>query len=216
MFAFEVSYLVDVYEKTLFDTIYHEHLAYHSVKPLRAFMAANGMHLFAAERVDSHGGSLRVYAQRSGTGVQARTERLAAIEKREADAGIESLAFYDGFQAKAEKVKDDFVAFLIDAKRRGLKVGAYGAAAKGNTLMNFAGIRPDLIPYVVDRAAAKQGKYMPGSRIPIVGEAHLEADRPDIIVILPWNISGEVKRQLDHARGWGARFVTAVPELTVA
>ena len=126
---------------------------------------------------------------------------------------METEAFYTGFQSRAEKVKDDFAAFLIDAKRKGLKVGAYGAAAKGNTLMNFAGTRPDLIPYVVDKAAAKQGKFMPGSRIPIVAPDHLDADKPDIIVILPWNIREEVMTQLSHARQWGAKFVTAVPEL---
>ena len=129
---------------------------------------------------------------------------------------MESEAFYAGFQARAEKVKDDFTAFLIDAKRKGLKVGAYGAAAKGNTLMNFAGTRSDLIPYIVDKAAAKQGRFMPGSRIPIVAPDHLDADRPDIIVILPWNIRDEVIDQLAHARDWGAKFVTAVPELKIS
>ncbi|PKQ06140.1 MAG: SAM-dependent methyltransferase, partial [Alphaproteobacteria bacterium HGW-Alphaproteobacteria-12] len=214
--TFEFPHLLNLVRQNQFDTIYHEHYSYLSLAAVARIFAANGLSVFDVEDLPTHGGSLRVYAQRSDTGVHARTERLAAIEKREADAGIESFAFYDGFQAKAEKVKDDFVAFLIDAKRKGLRVGAYGAAAKGNTLMNFAGIRPDLIPYVVDRAAAKQGKYMPGSRIPIVGEAHLEADRPDIIVILPWNISEEVVRQLDYARGWGAKFVTAVPEMRVS
>src|SRR5690606_33995601 len=116
-------------------------------------------------------------------------------------------------QSRVEKVKDDVVAFLIAAKAQGKKVGAYGAAAKGNTLLNFAGVRPDLLPYVVDRAASKQGKFMPGSRIPIVDEAHLKADKPDIIWILPWNIADEVRTQLDYAKVWGASFVTAVPEL---
>ena len=213
--TFEFPHLLNLVRQNQFDTIYHEHYSYLSLAAVTRIFAANGLAVFDVEELPTHGGSLRVYAQRSDAGVHARTERLSTLEKLEADAGIESLAFYEGFQARAEKVKDDFVAFLIDAKRRGLKVGAYGAAAKGNTLMNFAGIRPDLIPYVVDRAAAKQGKYMPGSRIPIVAEAHLEADRPDIVVILPWNISGEVMRQLDHARSWGAKFVTAVPELRV-
>lgn len=213
--TFEFPHLLNLVRQNQFDTIYHEHYSYLSLAAVARIFAINGLSVFDVEELPTHGGSLRVYAQRSDTGKQASTDRLAKMEKVEAEAGVESLAFYEGFQAKAEKVKDDFVAFLIDAKRKGLKVGAYGAAAKGNTLMNFAGIRPDLIPYVVDRAAAKQGKYMPGSRIPIVDEAHLEADRPDLIVILPWNIREEVMRQLDHARGWGARFVTAVPELDV-
>ena len=213
--TFEFPHLLNLVRQNQFDTIYHEHYSYLSLAAVARIFAVNGLSVFDVEELPTHGGSLRVYAQRSDTGKRAPTDRLAKMEKVEAEAGVESLAFYEGFQAKAEKVKDDFVAFLIDAKRKGLKVGAYGAAAKGNTLMNFAGIRPDLIPYVVDRAAAKQGKYMPGSRIPIVDEAHLEADRPDLIVILPWNIREEVMRQLDHARGWGARFVTAVPELDV-
>lgn len=213
--TFEFPHLLNLVRQNQFDTIYHEHYSYLSLAAVTRIFAANGLSVFDVEELPTHGGSLRVFAQRSDTGKRERTDRLAKMEKTEAEAGIESSAFYEGFQAKAEKVKDDFVAFLIDAKRKGLKVGAYGAAAKGNTLMNFAGIRPDLIPYVVDRAAAKQGKYMPGSRIPIVDEAHLEANRPDLIVILPWNIRDEVMRQLDHARGWGAKFVTAVPKLRV-
>lgn len=214
--TFEFPHLLNLVLQNQFDTIYHEHYSYLSLATVTRIFSENGLTVFDVEQLPTHGGSLRVYAQRSDTGKHAGSDRLAALEKVEAEAGIESLAFYEGFQAKAEKVKDDFVAFLIDAKHKGLTVGAYGAAAKGNTLMNFAGIRPDLVPYVVDRAAAKQGKYMPGSRIPIVDEAHLEADRPDLIVILPWNIRDEVIRQLDHARGWGARFVTAVPELAVS
>ncbi len=213
--TFEFPHLLNLVRQNQFDTIYHEHYSYLSLAAVARIFAVNGLSVFDVEELPTHGGSLRVFAQRSDTGKRERTDRLAKMEKIEAEAGIESSAFYEGFQAKAEKVKDDFVAFLIDAKRKGLTVGAYGAAAKGNTLMNFAGIRPDLIPYVVDRAAAKLGKYMPGSRIPIVDEAHLEANRPDLIVILPWNIRDEVMRQLDHARSWGARFVTAVPELRV-
>jgi ABC-type Fe3+-hydroxamate transport system substrate-binding protein len=135
---------------------------------------------------------------------------------REAEAGLTAPAGYLGLQERAEKIKDDFVTFLIDAKRQGKRVVAYGAAAKGNTLMNFAGIRPDLIHYVIDRNPAKQDRFMPGSRIPIVSEDRLDADRPDYIVILPWNLRAEVMNQLERARGWGARFVTAVPLLEIA
>ena len=123
--------------------------------------------------------------------------------------------FYIGFQRKAEQIKDDLVHFLINAKRQGLKVGAYGAAAKGNTLLNFAGIRPDLLPYVVDKNPAKQFKFMPGSKIPIVDEQHLKNDKPDRILILPWNLRNEVMDQLAYVREWGCSFVTAVPTLTV-
>jgi hypothetical protein len=124
--------------------------------------------------------------------------------------------FYAGFQAATDRVKDDFLTFLLAAKRRGQLVAAYGAAAKGNTLLNYAGIRPDLIPFVVDRNPAKQGKYLPGSRIPIVAEVRLEEARPDYVVILPWNIKAELVRQLDYVASWGGGYVTAVPSLEVS
>jgi hypothetical protein len=129
---------------------------------------------------------------------------------------MSTTAYYAGFQARAEKVKDDFVSFLIEAKRAGKKVAAYGAAAKGNTLMNFAGIRPDLISFVVDKNPAKQGKFMPGSRIPILAPTALESDRPDYLVILPWNIAAEVREQNSRLLDLGTKFVTAVPGLEVA
>ncbi|MCA4909083.1 MAG: SAM-dependent methyltransferase, partial [Methylobacterium sp.] len=140
---------------------------------------------------------------------------VGAMLAREEAAGMKRLEYYSPFQKQAERVKNGIVAFLIDAKQKGLRVGAYGAAAKGNTLMNFAGIRPDLVPYVVDRAAAKQGRFMPGSRIPIVEEAHLWADKPDVVLILPWNIRAEVMEQLAGIRAWGGKFVVAVPKLEV-
>jgi hypothetical protein len=134
---------------------------------------------------------------------------------REQAAGLTHADFYTGFQREAERIKRELLEFLLQARRGGLKVGAYGAAAKGNTLMNFAGVRPDLLPYVVDLNPAKQGKYMPGSRIPIVSEDHLRRDRPDRVLILPWNLRTEITAQLAYIREWGGRFVTAVPRLTV-
>ena len=214
--TFEFPHLMKLVGENQFDTIYHEHYSYLSLSAVARIFEKNGLSLFDVEELPTHGGSLRAFAQRADTGSRERTARLAALLEAEKRAGVESEAFYAGFQARAEKVKDDFTAFLIDAKRKGLKVAAYGAAAKGNTLMNFAGTRPDLIPYVVDKAAAKQGRFMPGSRIPIVAPDHLDADRPDIIVILPWNIREEVMNQLVYARSWGAKFVTAVPEMRVS
>ncbi|MCE9650279.1 MAG: class I SAM-dependent methyltransferase [Parvibaculum sp.] len=212
--TFEFPHLLQLVAECQFDTIYHEHYSYLSLTAVSRIFAANGLSVFDVEELPTHGGSLRVYAQKTA-GPHALSPRVAALLAREDAAGMSGLDFYKGFQARAEKVKDDVVAFLIDAKRQGLKVAAYGAAAKGNTLLNFAGIRPDLLPYVVDRAAAKQGKFMPGSRIPIVDEAHLQNDRPDRILILPWNIKAEVMTQLDYARAWNARFVTAVPQLAI-
>lgn len=174
---------------------------------------ANGLVVFDVEELPTHGGSLRVYAQRKETGVRETASRVAQLLDREAAAGMTGLRFYEGFQAKAEKVKNDFLEFLLAAKREGRRVAAYGAAAKGNTLLNFAGVRPDLLEFVVDRNPAKQGKFLPGSRIPIVGEDCLKVTKPKDIVILPWNLCEEVKNQLHYCTEWDGRFVTVVPYL---
>ena len=129
---------------------------------------------------------------------------------------MRSEAFYADCQVRADRVKDEFLLFLLEARRGGKKVGAYGAAAKGNTLLNYAGVRPDLVSFVADRNPAKQGRYMPGSRIPIVDERRLQEERPDFVVILPWNLKAEVTRQLDYVSAWGGQFVTAVPHLEIA
>lgn len=214
--SFEFPHLLRMVQENQFDTAYHEHYSYLSLTAVQRIFAANGLTVFDVEELATHGGSLRVFAQRSDTGSHQQTATVASLLQLEADAGIKTPAFYQAFQMKAEQAKDDLVVFLIDAKRRGLKVGAYGAAAKGNTLLNFAGIRPDLVSYVVDKNPAKQHKYMPGSRIPIVNEAHLKAHRPDFILILPWNLSDEVKLQLAYVQVWAAQFVTAVPTLDVS
>jgi SAM-dependent methyltransferase len=211
--TFEFPHLMRLVDGIYFDTIYHEHFSYLSLTSATAIFARNGLTIFDVEELPTHGGSLRVYAQRADTGTHEPFTRLAALAKMEVDAGMTSRSFYAGFQAKADRVKDDFLAFLIEARRAGKAVAAYGAAAKGNTLMNYAGVRPDLIRFVVDRNPEKQGKYMPGSRIPIVDEARLREERPDVIVILPWNLKAEVTQQLRYAREWGATFVTAPAQL---
>ena len=213
--TFEFPHLLRMVQENQFDTAYHEHYSYLSLTAVEHVFNGNGLTVFDVDELPTHGGSLRVFAQRSDSGRQSISPKVAALRAVEADAGMTSPFFYGGFQAKAEKVKDELLTFLIDAKRQGLKVAAYGAAAKGNTLLNFAGVRPDLLPYVVDKNPAKQGKYLPGSRIPIVDEARLRADRPDRIVILPWNLRREVMTQLAYAREWGALFVTAVPVLAI-
>jgi hypothetical protein len=182
---------------------------------VNAIFADNGLSVFDVEEHPTHGGSLRVFAQRADTGKHASTDRLREMLQREELAGLRSGAFYSDFQSKAEKVKDDFLSFLIEARRDGKKVAAYGAAAKGNTLLNFAGVRPDLLPFVVDKNPSKQGKFMPGSRIPIVDEARLQNEKPDYVVLLPWNLYSELSTQLDYIRQWGGKFVTAVPVLRV-
>ena len=211
--TFEFPHLLRLLRENQFDTVYHEHYSYLSLTSVQRIFAANGLAVFDVEQHPTHGGSLRVFAQRSESGRRATGEGVAKVLHEETVAGLATAAGYEGFQARIDKVKDDFTAFLIEARRAGRKVAAYGAAAKGNTLMNYAGTRPDLIAFVVDRNPAKQGKYMPGSRIPIVAEERLRSDRPDDIVILPWNLRDEVMQQLAYVRAWGGRFVTAVPEL---
>jgi SAM-dependent methyltransferase len=214
--TFEFPHLLRMVQENQFDTAYHEHYSYLSLTAVQRIFAANGLTVFDVEQLPTHGGSLRVFAQRCDTGTHGQTPAVAAVLQTEATAGMTTPGFYREFQHRAEKVKDELVLFLIDAKREGLKIGAYGAAAKGNTLLNFAGIRHDLLPYVVDKNPAKQGKCMPGSRIPIVDEAHLKAHRPDLILILPWNLREEVMAQLAYVREWGGEFVTAVPALEVS
>lgn len=213
--TFEFPSFLNLVNENQFDTIYHEHFSYLSLTAVETVFTANGLTVFNVEDIPTHGGSLRVFAQRSDTGQYEKTDRLVATLKREADAGMSSLALYQGFQAKTDKVKDDFVRFLIELKAAGKIVAGYGAAAKGNTLMNYAGIRPDLISFVVDRNPAKQDKFLPGSRIPIVTEDIIKAEKPDYIVILPWNLRNEVMEQLSYIRDWGGQFVTAVPSLMV-
>ena len=213
--TFEFPHLLKLVAENQFDTIYHEHFSYLSLNAVERIFSANGLSVFDVEEYSTHGGSLRVFAQRSDTGQQARSPGVGELLEREADAGMLTAGYYAEFQDKTIQIKNDFVAFLLEAKRQGKRVVAYGAAAKGNTLMNYAGIRPDLISFVIDRNPAKQGKYMPGSRIPIIDESLLEQEKPDFVVLLPWNLEQELMRQLDYIRAWGGRFVTAVPELRI-
>lgn len=214
--TFEFPHLLRMIEENQFDTIYHEHFSYLSLTAVSRICAANRLTVFDVESLPTHGGSLRVFAQRSDTGVHPVEENVKNMHFFELTAGIGSAAFYAGFQKRAETVKNDLLAFLLEAGRNGKRVVAYGAAAKGNTLLNFAGVRPDLIDYVVDRNPAKQGKWLPGSRIPVVAEDRLRADQPDYVVILPWNLKDEVVGQLAYIRDWGGQFVTAVPSLRVS
>jgi len=213
--TFEFPHLLNLLAETQFDTIYHEHYSYLSLMTVERIFAANGLAVFDVETLPTHGGSLRVHAQRLDSGSRPRQSRVDAMLAAETEAGLNTARGYAGFQARAERIKDELVTFLIDAKRQGRRVAAYGAAAKGNTLLNFAGVRPDLLPYVTDRNPAKQGKFLPGSRIPIVAEDRLRAARPDYVLILPWNLKAEVMAQLAYIRDWGGRFVTAIPSLEV-
>jgi len=213
--TFEFQHLLRLMEGKQFDTIYHEHFSYLSLTAVERIFAANNLCVFDVEEYPSHGGSLRVLAQRSDTGKQVVTTKVAKVLQDEIRAGITTRDYYSGFQDKTVQVKNDFLRFLLEAKQQGKTVAAYGAAAKGNTLINYAGIRPDLIRFVVDRNPAKQGKFMPGSRIPIMAENQLMQAKPDYVVILPWNLKQEVVQQLAYIKDWKGKFVVAVPELRV-
>jgi SAM-dependent methyltransferase len=214
--TFEFPHLLRLIGECQFDTIYHEHFSYLSLTAVDRIFSSNGLTVFDVEEHSTHGGSLRVFAQRSDTGKRPRQVSVEELLDREMRAGMTTPQFYSGFQVQVDKAKNAFLAFLLDASERGKSVAAYGAAAKGNTLMNYAGIRPDLISFVVDRNPAKQGRFMPGSRIPITVEARLSESRPDYVVVLPWNLRTEVMQQLDYIHAWGGRFVTAVPHLELA
>lgn len=208
----EFPHIVPLIERNQFDTIYHEHFSYLSLTTVARVFAEAGLRVQDVEELPTHGGSLRVYGCHAQT-PKATTNRVEALLRREEDSGVTRLETYTEFQSRAERVKDDLVSFLIEQKRAGRRVAAYGAAAKGNTLLNFAGVRPDLLPYVCDAAASKQGKFMPGSHIPIRSPEALLENPPDFVIILPWNIAEEVRTQLADLVRSGTRFVTAVPEL---
>lgn len=214
--TFEFPHLMQLIEQNQFDTIYHEHFSYLSFTTVVRVFGANGLSVFDVEELGTHGGSLRVFAQRKDMGKHPASKKVTELLNREAAAGMNRASYYEGFQENADKVKSAFLTFLLDAKRQGKTVAGYGAAAKGNTLMNYAGVGPDLISFVADRNPAKQGKYLPGSRIPIVDESRLRDAKPDYVVILPWNLKVEIMQQLEYIKSWGGQFVTAVPELEVA
>ena len=209
--TFEFPHLLNLIEKYQFDTIYHEHYSYLSFTTTCAILKSNGMTVFDVEEIKTHGGSLRVYAQRSDTGKQPVSKSVSELQKKENEIGISSLQFYEGFQKKAEHIKLEFLSFLTKTKQSDKKVVGYGAAAKGNTLVNFSGVGPDLLTYVVDKNIEKQGKYMPGSHIPIVEESRLKLDQPHYVIIFPWNIQHEVMAQLKYIQDWEGKFVTFIP-----
>ena len=213
--TFEFPHLLRMVQECQFDTAYHEHYSYLSLHAVRTVFEANGLAVFDVEELPTHGGSLRVYAQRLDTGTRPAGPRVASVLAQEQVAGLLTTRLYADFMFQPARIVRELLSFLISATNDGKTIGAYGAAAKGNTLLNFAGVRPHLLPYVVDLNPAKQGKYMPGSQIPIVAEEHLRSQRPDYVLILPWNLRDEVVQQLSYIREWGGQFVTAIPSLKV-
>lgn len=210
----EFPHLMRLIQQAQFDTVYHEHFSYLSLFTVARIFHECGLRVYDVEELPTHGGSLRVYGCHAGDGrdESGRVKMLLAVEAR---FGLQDAAVYERFQEIANKVKDNLLQFLIAQKARGKRIAGYGAAAKGNTLLNYAGVKPDLLPYICDAAPSKQGKFMPGSHIPIVAPELLTRRHPDYALILPWNIAGEVMAQFEHLAKLGTKFVTAVPELTI-
>jgi hypothetical protein len=210
----EFPHLLSLIQLNQFDTVYHEHYSYLSLQAVSSIFAKAGLLVYDVEQIPTHGGSLRVYGCHAEES-RSVSEAVEKILTEEISEGLQDLATYERFQNEADKVKNNFLTFLVDAKKGGKSVAAYGAAAKGNTLMNYAGLKTDLIQFVCDAASAKQGKYMPGSHIPILIPDELRVRKPDFLVILPWNIAEEVVNANQYIREWGAKFVVAVPELRI-
>lgn len=210
----EFPHLMRLLEFTQFDTVYHEHYSYLSLySACQAFEDA-GLRIFDVEELSTHGGSIRIYGSHMED-IRPTTEAVRSLLAQEEARGMRTLKPYLEFQQHAERIKDDMLTFLINQKRQGKSVVAYGAAAKGCTLLNFSGIKPDLLPCVFDAAPSKQGKFLPGTHIPIIPPNIIRELKPDVVVILPWNISEEVQQQLAYIREWGGVFVTAVPRIEI-
>lgn len=208
----EFPHLLRLIESVQFDTVYHEHYSYFSLLTVEAIFRSAGLRVYDVQELPTHGGSLRVFGchTESDYSVSARVDDL---RRREAEYGLKDIDLYRGFQARVDKVKNDFVAFLLDAKRRNLAVAAYGAAAKGNTLLNYAGIKPDLLPIVFDKARSKQGRYLPGSHIPICDPSQIQIYNPDVLLILPWNLAAEISTALKSKLREDCSIYTVIPAL---
>jgi SAM-dependent methyltransferase len=210
----EFPHLLRMVEKSEFDTVYHEHFSYLSLIAVDRIFRAAGLRLFDVDELPTHGHSLRVYGCLEGA-QRATGPAIARLMAEERDKGVDTPTFYESFQSQANAVKNGFWRFLLDAQREGKTVVGYGAAAKGTTLLNYAGVRPDIIPAVFDAASSKQGKYLPGIHIPILPPDRIAEFAPDYVVILPWNLADEITEQLAHLRAGGTQFVVAVPELRI-
>lgn len=211
----EFPHLLQLVENNQFDTIYHEHFSYLSFTTVQQLFDAQGLILFDVDELPTHGGSLRIYAKHEADQSKAISSNVPAMLKKEAETGLTTMAYYEGFQQRALQVKLDLLDFLTQQKRAGKSVAAYGAAAKGNTLLNYCGVKSDLIEFVVDANPAKQDKFLPASHIPVVDEATLKARKPDFVLILPWNLRDEITKQLSYISDWGGQFVVPIPEVKV-
>jgi hypothetical protein len=211
----EFPHLLCLMQGNQFDTIYHEHFSYFSFLTAEQIFQAHGLKLFDVDELPTHGGSLRIYACHAEDATKLVSEAVAALRAREQAAGLDGLAAYDGFGRQVEQTKRKLLAFLIGARQAGKRVAGYGAPGKGNTLLNYCGIRTDFLDYTVDRNPYKHGKYLPGTHIPIYAPDRIAQTRPDYVLILPWNLKDEIIRQLAYIREWGGQFVVPIPEVQV-
>ncbi len=211
----EFPHLLRLIQENQFDTIYHEHFSYFSLLTVMKVFAAHGMTLFDVEEIPTHGGSLRIYARHDDDNSKPIESRVEALKSKEMGAGLAEMDVYDNYAEKVKETKRKLLEFLIHAKREGKTVVGYGAAAKGNTLLNFCGIRNDFLDYVVDLSPHKQGQYLPGTHVPIHAPDKIKATKPDYVLILPWNLRDEIMQQMDYIREWGGAFVVPIPEARV-
>ena len=213
--TFEFPHLMRLFDGNQFDTIYHEHFSYFSLLAAEAIFAAHGLTVFDVEELWTHGGSLRIFARHTADGTRPVSERVLELRAREEASGYRQIATYSRFEERVRETKRKILDVLVAARRAGKVVAGYGAPGKGNTLLNYCGIRTDFIDFTVDRNPYKHGKYLPGTHIPIFRPERIDEVRPDYIFILPWNLKDEIMAQLAHARRWGARFIVPIPEAAV-
>ncbi|MEP7319342.1 MAG: class I SAM-dependent methyltransferase, partial [Panacibacter sp.] len=211
----EFPHLMQLVDNNQFDTIYHEHFSYLSFTTIKRIFESQELEIFDVDEIPTHGGSLRIYAKHKEDDSKEISGNVQTLLEKEASKGMTQLSYYDNLQQKAFKVKLDLTDFLIQQKKANKKVAAYGAAAKGNTLLNYCGIKNDLIDFVVDANPHKQNKYLPASHIPVKNEQYLKEQQPDYVIILPWNLKEEITNQLAYIKEWNGRFVIPVPELEV-
>jgi len=211
----EFPHLCRLMEGNQFDTIYHEHFSYFSFLTAEKALARHELTVFDVEELPTHGGSLRVYARHSEDGTKPVTPRVAELRRQEQKLGFERLETYTAFDGQVKETKRKLLDFLIATRRAGKSVAGYGAPGKGNTLLNYCGVRTDFLDYTVDRNPYKQGKFLPGTRIPIFAPERIRQTKPDFVLILPWNLKDEIAHQLAYVREWGGRFVVPIPEVSV-
>jgi hypothetical protein len=213
--TFEFPHLQRLFEGNQFDTIYHEHFSYFSLITIEAIFAKHGLTVFDVEELWTHGGSLRVYARHAADDSRPLTERFRELRAREITLGYDKIETYARFEQQVRETKRKLLEVLIDAKRAGKRIVGYGAPGKGNTLLNYCGIRTDFLDFTVDRNPYKHGRFLPGTHIPIFPPSRLDEVKPDFIFVLPWNLKDEIMTQLAHVRSWGAKFIIPIPEATV-